>query len=164
MARVKREIPMQQLDLFPIAFDEEVKLQDKPKRKQGSQYAFDLQDVLSSPIITWPSPWQELIPCHVKENITLARMAALLKGEEIATIPEVVAYIMPRSSDAPMSREWSNIYLFVSRSYMITYRGTNPEELDFAQAEIDDYEQRLLISLRRWIYVRRRKALKEKLR
>lgn len=160
MAPANQEI---QLDLFPIVFDEKAKLQDKPKRKRNSSYAFDLQDVMSSPIITWPSPWQSLIPHHVKENITLARMAALIKGEEIATIPEVVAYIMPRSSDAPLSRDWSNIYLFVSRTYMITYRGTNPEVLDFAPAEIDDYERGLLIRLRRWIYVRRRKALKEKL-
>lgn len=152
-----------QLDLFTIEFDQEVEPQnqpEKPRAKRESQQAFDLEDVLLSPVIAWPSPWQADIPGDVLRNIAIARMAALVKGEEIATIPEAIAYLMPRSLSAPMDREWTNIYLFVCREYLECYKGVNSEAVDFAPLELTDYESGLLMRLRRKIYETRREVLK----
>lgn len=153
-----------QLDLFAGKFDEKLEApQEKlPRRKRKDQYAFDLMDALTSPVIAYPSPWMNDIPEQILGVITLARMAALMKGEEMATIPEAVAYLMPRSFEAPMGHEWTNIYLYVGREYMINFQSMSIESLDFAPAELDEYERDLLLKLRRWIWEKRRKALKDR--
>lgn len=153
---------LEQLDFFTIDQDTAPVVTKKPRRKRESQHEFDLMDALTAPVITWPSPWQLDIPDDVMGAISMARMVALMKGEEMATIPEVVAYLMPRSSEAPMSRECANIYLYVSREYLINYRSVKAEVVDFAPTELDDYEQELLLRLRRWIWEKRRSALKER--
>lgn len=153
-----------QLDLFAGKFDEKIEAPQKkpPRRKREEQYVFDLTDALTSPVIAFPSPWMNDIPEQILEVITLARMAALMKHEEMATIPEAVAYLMPRSFEAPMGGEWTNIYLFVCRQYLLDYRSADSEPLDFAPAELDEYERSLLLKLRRWIWEKRRKALKDR--
>lgn len=153
----------EQMTLFRVEFNEKEEPPEKfPKETRDA--AFDLTDALQSPIITWPSPWQADIPAQVLEIIPIARMAALIEGQEMATLPEVVAYMMPRTMESPLDRDWANIYLYVAREYMVTYRKADPSSMDFAPAELDDYETDLLTRLRVWIYQKRRGYLKERFR
>ena len=86
--------------------------------------------------------------------------------EKMASLTETLAYIMPRTYEAPMPTEWVNIYTWLGLQYVIQFK--NNDQLsamtEIAPSELSEYEIGLLNNLRRWIYDKRRKALKEKLK
>ena len=149
-----------QLDFgFDIPAKEDIP-QSKPSK---SDYVFDLMDCISSPIMVFNTSWP--LPADLLKIIHETRMVSMLKHEELASIPEVVAYMMPRTFEAPMPYEWTNIYTWCGMEYVRQYR--NIPDLDdrqIAPEKLTDYEQGLLKHLRSWIYDKRRKALKNRLK
>jgi hypothetical protein len=135
--------------------------QKKGKEKRIPKEIFDLMDALTSPVIVYPSSWKDTIPQKIFDDIIIARLISLMKGEEVATIPEVVAYIYPASLQFPLNHHWTNIYLWVCGQYMENFRKQNLKKLDLFPESLDDYEQSLLNSLRVWIYEKRRQALRK---
>ncbi|MEM7298664.1 MAG: hypothetical protein AAF391_10415, partial [Bacteroidota bacterium] len=121
---------------------------------------FDLMDTLTSPVIVFDSAWKDSIPKDLLESITEARMIAGMKGEKMATIPELVAYIYPRTLESPMTHEWKNIYLWAGAEYQRTFKQSNKAD-EISPEALSDYEQSLMNQLRRWIYDKRREALKK---
>jgi hypothetical protein len=90
----------------------------------------------------------------------------LMQGERMASLTEVVIYMMPRTFESPMPGEWANIYTWCGLQYAKTFKNAGQLEamMEIAPEKLSDYEQTLLKRLRVWIYDKRRKALKVKLK
>jgi len=130
--------------------------------RAAKKLELDIMDMIAAPVITFSSSWADLIPRHILENIPMARMVAAMKNEELATIPEVVAYLYTRSFEAPMSNEWNNISLWCCSQYAEKYTGSAfPGSM--APDKLSDYEWKLLSDLRRWIYRKRRECVKDRI-
>ena len=162
-----KNLNLQQLDFgFDVDSVLPKELAVKPAKSSKSDFVFDLMDCLTSPIIVFKSQWQDAIPKDILDRIKLERIISTMAMEKMASLTETLAYIMPRTYEAPMQTEWVNIYTWLGLQYAMKYK--NKEQLE-AMAEIapkllSDYEKSLLNNLRVWIYDKRRKTLKDILR
>ncbi len=138
------------------------KLTAKSVKKAQSDFVLDFMDLLQSPVIVYPSQWQDALPKDLLNNITMARMLTKLRGEHMASLTEVVAYMMPRTYEAPMPSEWVKIYTWCGLQYAKTFKKDGQIEVmeEIAPKQLSEYEMSLLKRLRIWIYEKRRKALK----
>lgn len=138
----------------------------KSNKKRSNDFVFNFMDCLTSPIIVFKSAWQDTIPKDILKNIKLSRLLCSMHQEEMASLTETLAYIIPRTYEAPMPTEWVNIYIWLGLQYATQFK--NDDQLnamtEIAPNELSKYETGLLNNLRRWIYDKRRKALKEKLK
>ncbi|AXT62443.1 hypothetical protein D1816_19425 [Aquimarina sp. AD10] len=134
----------------------------KPNKKRDNDFVFNFMDCLTSPIIVFKSAWQDIIPKDILKNIKLSRLLCSMQQEEMASLTEALAYMMPRTYEAPMPTEWANIYTWLGLQYAGQFK--NADQLgtmkEIAPTELSEYEMGLLNNLRRWIYDKRRKALK----
>jgi hypothetical protein len=139
----------------------------RPTKKQRDDFVFDFMDCLTSPIIVYPSPWRDAVPKGLLKNITLSRLFCIMSGKKMASLTEVVAYIMPRTFESPLHSEWANIYTWCGLQYAGRFKSAHQKNdmamaiKDIAPETLSDYEQSLLRDLRVWIYDKRRQALKE---
>ena len=126
----------------------------------------DLVGALCDPIIVYPSPWQDTLPDWIKPQITLERLIMNMKVTKEGGVPvggtEVLAYIYPRTMDAPMSEQWFRIYMYVFNQAMKFKKTEVPEDLK--SEKLSDYDMQELNQLKRWIYQQRVKHRKEKAR
>jgi len=152
---------------FDFNNDTETGVIEKPvprySKRDKKNFMLDIMDMLSAPIITFPGSFVDAVPYDLKENIRQARMISALKKEYTATIPEVAAYLMTRSLESPIHYEWANIYLWCSAQYMTQYKGREYAS-DIGPRTLNDYEQSQLKRLRDWIYEKRRKYVKQRLK
>lgn len=134
----------------------------KQTKKDKNDFVFDFMDCLASPIIVFKSAWQDTIPKDILGRIKLSRIMCSMMKEKMASLTETLAYIMPRTYEAPMPIEWVNIYTWLGLQYAIQFKKT--EQLKamakIAPNELTNYEKGLLKNLRVWIYEKRRNALK----
>ncbi|WJJ95701.1 hypothetical protein [Algibacter luteus] len=135
----------------------------KPTKKEKDDFVFDFMDCLSSPIIVFKSAWQDSIPKDILGRIKLSRIMCSMANEKMASLIETLAYMMPRTYEAPMQTEWVNIYTWLGLQYAMQFKNKGQLEamVEIAPNELSDYEKRLLNNLRVWIYEKRRKALKD---
>ena len=135
----------------------------KRTKKDKSDFVFDFMDCLASPIIVFKSAWQDTIPKDILGRVKLSRILSSMMKEKMASLTETLAYIMPRTYEAPMPTEWVNIYTWLGLQYAMQSKNTGQLEAmkDIAPNELSDYEKGLLKNLRIWIYEKRRKALKD---
>ncbi len=149
-------------DLQPI----EEKQVKKSYSKDTGKFVFEFMDMLAAPIITFSESWADAIPQSLKQDVTLSRLMGRMQKEEMATIPETVAYIMTRTYEAPMNHEWANIYLWCSSQYMKQYRNKTDEDLKEINPseKLSEHEKSLLKRLRVWIWEKRREAVKARLK
>uniref|UniRef100_UPI004047C1F8 hypothetical protein n=1 Tax=Mariniflexile sp. TaxID=1979402 RepID=UPI004047C1F8 len=120
-------------------------------------------DCLASPIIVFKSAWQDTIPKDILGRIKLSRLMCSMTQEKMASLTETLAYMMPRTYEAPMQTEWVNIYTWIGLQYAIQFKKKDQLEAmtEIAPKELSDYEKGLLTNLRKRIYDKRRKALKD---
>jgi len=135
---------------------------------QTTEYAMtEIAAATTDCIIHWPGPWAEDTPAWLKDAIIIERIVAVreaIAGKPlIATEAEVVFYMMPRTFEAPLSRDWSQIYLYCSTRVMARHKET-PISEDIKVKELTGDQQRLLDHLRRWLMERRIRYRKEKKR
>ena len=135
----------------------------KPGKRAEQAFVFEFMDMLSAPILTFDASWADAIPQALKSNITMARLIEARKEEPTATLPEVVAYIMTRTLEGPMHPEWVNIYTWCSAKYVREWEKREVPE-GIAPDELSRDEKRHLKHLQNWIYERRRKIVKERMR
>ena len=135
----------------------------KPTKKDKSDFVFDFMDCLASPIIVFKSAWQDTIPKDILGRIKLSRIICSMSKEKMASLTETLAYIMPRTYEAPIPTEWVNIYTWLGLQYAKQSKNNGQMEAmtEIAPNELSDYEKGLLKNLRVWIYEKRRKALKD---
>ena len=126
----------------------------------------DLVGALCDPIIVYPSGWQDTLPDWVKPQITLERLIMNAKVIKEGGVPvgdtEALAYIYPRTMEAPLSEQWFRIYMYVFNQAMKFKKTEVPEDLK--SEKLSDYDMQELNQLKRWIYERRVKHRKEKQR
>ena len=120
----------------------------------------EIVGVFTDPIISFPSPWNQDIPQWVKDRIILERLMMnmrVLKGEEpTGTDAEALAYLMPASLEAPMGRDWTEIYLYVSTRVCAAAGKEVPEDIRVEM--LSDYLMQELNRLKAWIYQQRIKV------
>ncbi|HAI42649.1 MAG TPA: hypothetical protein DCM40_33355, partial [Maribacter sp.] len=85
----------------------------KSNKKRTNDFVFNFMDCLNSPIIVFKSAWQDTIPKDILKNIKLSRLLCSMQQEEMASLTETLAYLMPRTYEAPMPTEWVNIYTWL---------------------------------------------------
>jgi len=117
----------------------------------------DIVGVFTDPIVAWPGGWMDTIPEKVKQQITIERLVMCMraaKGEEpTGTNAEALAYMYPRTMEAPMDRDWTDIYLYLGTKVMAGAGAEMPE--DIRRDSLDDYLMGKLNHLKAWIYQKR---------
>jgi len=120
----------------------------------------DIVGVFTDPIIAWPGGWMDTIPEKVKQQITIERLVMCMraaKGEEpTGTDAEALAYMYPRVMEAPMDRDWVDIYLYLGTKVMAGAGTEMPA--DIRRDTLDDDLMRKLNHLKAWIYQKRIQA------
>ena len=120
----------------------------------------EIVGVFTDPIIAWPGGWMDSIPEKVKQQITIERLVMCMranKGEEpTGTDAEALAYMYPRTLEAPMDRDWVDIYLYLGTKVMAGTGAEIPE--DIRKDSLDDEQMRDLNRLKAWIYQKRIEA------
>lgn len=134
----------------------------KQNKRQTEKFVFEFMDMLSAPILTHSAAWKDAIPQRLIKEITLYRLIAGMQKEELATLPETVAFIMTRSFDAPMDHDWTDIYTHVSCTVCEQCWGEDHWEQVKAPRILNQYQAGMLKHLRQWIYRRRRMHVKTK--
>jgi hypothetical protein len=135
----------------------------KQPTKDKNDFVFDFMDCFVSPINVFKSAWQDTIPKDILGRIKLSRIICSMTQEKMASLTETLAYMMPRTYEAPMQTEWANIYTWLGLQYAMQTKSKDQLEvmIEIAPKELSDYENGLLKDLRVWIYDKRRKALKD---
>ena len=120
----------------------------------------EIVGVFTDPIIAWPGGWMDSIPEKVKQQITIERLVMCMranKGEEpTGTDAEALAYMYPRTLEAPLDRGWVDIYLYLGTKVMAGTGAEIPE--DIRKDSLDDEQMRDLNRLKAWIYQKRIEA------
>ena len=134
--------------------------------KQEDKWIGDLVGALCDPIIVYPSGWQDTLPDWIKPQITLERLIMNAKVIKEGGVPvgdtEALAYMYPRTMEAPMNEQWYRIYMYVFNQAMKFKKMEVPEDLK--SETLVDWDMRELNDLKRWIYQQRVKHRKEKAR
>ncbi len=79
---------------------------------------------LAGPIIVHRSPWAETLPAWLPKACLLERLDRIFEEHgagsvgKLATHAEILAYMYPASMEAPMHRDWTNVYLWVANEAM----------------------------------------------
>jgi len=127
--------------------------------KREEKWIGELVGVFCDPIIVYPSAWQDTLPDWIKPQITLERLIMNMKVIKEGGVPvgdtEALAYIYPRTMEAPMSEQWFRIYMYVFTQAMKFKKTEVPEDL--RSEKLSDYDMQQLNALKRWIYDRREK-------
>ena len=118
----------------------------------------------TDPIIVFPAGgWEDTIPQHLKDRVPLERLARNMrcnKGEaswDEATDLEALLYMYPRTLAAPLSEQWTRIYLYLGTTCL----GDKLPQ-DIRQESLSQYDMEELRDLKRWIRGRQVKARKER--
>ena len=126
---------------------------------------FDLVDALSSPVLTHAQSWADCIPDRLIRIVPMARLKSLILQEKYASLAETCAFIMTRTFESPMASEWVNIYTWLGCKVCEEWWNENHWKDGIAPEILSDYENKhYLMPLRLWIYERRRKVLKQRLK
>ena len=140
----------------------------EPEEKRGTDVKVDhIQEMvgaLTDPIIVFPGGgWEETIPQHFKDRLPLDRLAhqmRCLQGQaqwDEACDLEALLYIYPASLVAPMSEQWSRIYLYLGTRCLGDKFPPN-----IGQETISAYDTEELRGLKRWIYRKKVQARKQR--
>jgi hypothetical protein len=126
--------------------------------------SFDLLDALNGPVIVFSEEWADNLPERFLKILPMARLAAILKHEPLATYTECVLYIYTRIMLGPMDLLWTNIYTHISCQTLSDCFEQDRWEAVDAHRILSDWEQSNLLDLRRRIYKTRREVLKQRLK
>jgi hypothetical protein len=134
------------------------KRKETPPRELERQMR-ELAGVFTDPLIVHRSPWMDTLPGWLKEQVTTERLLALMqsnRGKEVltATDAEALAYLYPASLDAPLDRDWSDIYLYLATRVCAAANKAVPE--DVRVEKLSDWQTGMLRDLKGWIYRKRK--------
>jgi len=123
----------------------------------------EIVGALCDPIIVFPAHgWEHDLPQPILDRLPLHRLAhnmLCLEGKaswDEACDCEALLYMYPRTMEAPLSEQWTRIYLYLGTKVMKNM----PD--DIKRETLDDYDMRQLQELKRWI--RKKKVEARKLR
>ena len=132
--------------------------------KTEEKWIDDLVGVFFDPVIVYPSGWADTLPDWIKPQITQERLIMNIKVINEGGVPvgdtEALAYIYPRTMEAPMSEQWFRIYMYVFTQAMKFKKTEVPEDLK--SENLSDYDMQALNRLKHWIYDSRMKHRKSR--
>lgn len=113
-------------------------------------------------LIVGSRSWADIIPEWILKEVEFERVTislinlsgkAKLEDHEQVGDAEVVAYLCPASMEAPMDRDYAEIYIYLSSSLMVKTKRSKKEDLpkEFQEAlekGLTDYQNSLLKDLR----------------
>ena len=111
-----------------------------------------------NPVVVGDASWADTIPKWLFDEIKAERLiyglASLTNGDRTRVgDAEVTAYLYTASLGAPLSHEYTNIYLYLSTQVMKKRAKDIPE--DIKREELTDYEKGYLEELKADIYRKR---------
>ena len=126
----------------------------------------DLVGVFRDPIIVMPGGWGETLPDWIKTQVTLERLVENMKkaqGQEpTGTDAEATAYLYTASLTAPMTEQWTRIYLYVAGKAMSKSNKERKIPDDIKVDSLSDYDMHELNRLKFWLYRQRARARQER--
>ena len=128
----------------------------------------DLVGTFTDPIIVYPGGRGDTLPDWIKSQITLDRLIENMKaahGEQATgTDAEATAYLYTASLTAPMSGDWTKIYLYVAgKTYARASRGGEIPE-DTKVESLNEEQMADLNRLKEWLHHQRTRARQERKR
>lgn len=90
----------------------------------------------------------------LRTKIGMDKMIQQMKGiKGMATFSEALYYMMPLTHEAPLDRDWTEIYLHLGRTVMEEHTGTKQTAFDSIGGEkLNDHQMRMLNDFRRWLW------------
>lgn len=119
---------------------------------------------LSGPIIVMPGYTDMPIPENVKNRISIERLVCCMRNEEMASDVEAMWYISTASLTAPLDHHWTNIFMWLTREFVLFEGKDLP---DFLQEEIvlgQYMEKDELNRLKRWLFKKSYEQIKAKMK
>lgn len=108
---IKREVIIALLEMVPV-------------KSAHIQY-------LAGPIIVHKSPWAETSPPWLLKAVVIDRLETIFAEyhagvvKQLATSSEILAYMMPATMDAPMQRDWVDVYTWAGNETLIKHKRLN---------------------------------------
>ena len=132
--------------------------------RQTEKWISDLAGVFTDPIICHRGQLDQP-PEKIRDAITLQRLlenivALRERRALLGTDAECAWYLSCASLEAPLSSEWTRIYMYTFNKTCATTQTEVPEDL--RQESLDQYEMGLLLGLKQWIYRVRSENRKQK--
>jgi hypothetical protein len=126
----------------------------------------DLVGTFTDPIVVFPGGWGDTLPEWLKGQITLERLIENMKethGEQpTGTDAEATAYLYTASLTAPMSDDWTKIYLYVAgKTYARANRGVEIPG-DIKVESLSEEQTADLNRLKEWLYCQRARARQDR--
>lgn len=138
------------LEGFQRFFDEEYPNRLRIAERKAKKQMDALVRVFTDPLVVMPGGWHDTIPEWMKGEVTLRRLIQVMNGDfEEATDIEVCIYLYTASLQAPMFRDWCEIYFWLVKKCMKEAGKDFPK--DFEVKELTDYQKGMLRDLKRWI-------------
>ena len=108
---------------------------------------------LMGPLLVMPGYTDMPIPDNIKHRISIERLLLVAKQEPMASEVETMWYLSTASLRAPLGRDWVDIFLYLTRKFMLAQ---HKELLDFLreQIELNDLQEQDLKRLRNWLFER----------
>jgi hypothetical protein len=128
----------------------------------------DLAFALKGPLIVYETSWADSLPKWIRQEITSSRLIRGMlihkarESAELATDLETVAYLFPASMISPMTRDWTEIYLWLSakciRESLTMSEAAKKEVANLAAKVLTLDQERQLHDLQRWLFKQYEKA------
>lgn len=138
----------------------------KPKVRNPEDELSEVVGTITDPIIAWPSPWMADIPEKVREQIPIQRMVMYmmyLNGKiprPTGTDAEALAYMFPKTMEAPLDRDWTDIYVYLGNQLAKSMGTEFPDDMKMETLPKD--LQMKLDHLKLWIYEKRVAARRDR--
>ena len=111
---------------------------------KNDKYLEDIVGALCDPLVVYPSGWMEDLPEDLKKRLPTDRLIhnmLCLQGKaspDEACDLEALLYMYPRTLEAPLSEQWTRIYLYLGTKVM----GPNKIPEDIKQETLTEHDMR----------------------
>jgi hypothetical protein len=136
----------------------------KSKNAEQDAFVFHFMDILTAPIMTYDQSWATAIPERLKREITMQRTISGIKQEEMATMAEVVAYLITATLSFPLDSDWVDIYTHAACTVAEECWQEDHWQTVQAPRTLGRNQTEDLTRLRRWIYERRQGNVRKKMK
>jgi len=108
---------------------------------------------ISGPIIVMPGYTDMGVPDKVMGRIRIERLIIAATQENMASETETMWYISTATLRAPIGRDWTDIFMYLTRKYMGALKLDPPDFLE-NQIILNELQESDLRNLRGWIFKR----------
>lgn len=116
---------------------------------------------ITGPIIVMPGYTDMSIPDKVMERIRIERLIIAATQEKMASEAETMWYISTATLRAPIGRDWTDIFMYLTRKYIKTLKMDPPDFLE-NQIVLNELQESDLRNLRGWLFKRSMEEVKRR--